>query len=130
MNRHPAPLSTACAAAIWSGVGEVKIARASRIEHAAPDEAEVQRLVAAAAAGNERDLPGLEMQPPHEAIIRVERDEVVMTVRETGQAFVQHGIDAIHKFFHQRFFPVKISETQVFSGRLDSRKSPRRRGPR
>ena len=60
MNRTPAPESTACAAAsIWSGVGEVKTwpgQAASSMP--TPDEAGVHRLVAGAAAGDQRDLAG------------------------------------------------------------------------
>ena len=53
------PLTALVAASIWSGTGEVKTSpgqAASSMPE--PDEAAVQRLVARAAAGDERDLAG------------------------------------------------------------------------
>jgi hypothetical protein len=52
------------------------LARAGRVEHAVADEAGMQRLVARAAARDQRHLARLEVLPAHELALGAERDDV------------------------------------------------------
>ena len=109
MNSTPAPVSTASAAAsIWSGVGEVKTwpgQAASSMPMA--DEAGMQRLMAGAAAGDQRDLAGLERLAPDEFALLAERDDIGMRGGETVEAFREHRVDGVDELLH--FSPPRLA---------------------
>src|SRR5690349_14878835 len=60
----------------------------------------MQRLVSAAAPGNQRHLAGLDLFAAHEAEVAIEYDDVGVASREAGETLVQHRSDAVHEFFH------------------------------
>ena len=69
------------------------LARTGRVEHAAADEAGVQRLVAAAAAGDQRDLARRQLARGARTSARPERDDVGMRGGEAVEALGEqrHG---------------------------------------
>ena len=65
------------------------LAGASGIEHAEADEARMQRLVPRTAAGNQRDLAGLERAAADEFTLGAKQQDIGMGGGETIQAFLE-----------------------------------------
>ena len=93
MNSTPAPVFDRCRR-LDHLVGRRRredLAGASGIEHAVADQAAMQRLVARAAAGYQRDLARLQIPAADEFVAVAENENVGMRRNEAVEAFGQHG---------------------------------------
>ncbi len=64
------------------------------------DETGVQRLMARAAAGNQRHLAGLEVASAHEFVTLAEGDDVGVRGTKTVEAFGQDSVDLVDQLLH------------------------------
>ena len=103
MKSTPAPLSTACGRGqhlVGRRRGE-HLARARGVEHAVADEAGVQRLVARAAARDQRDLARLQLLRRRTNLRSApRRDDVGMRGGEAVERFGEHVVDVVDEFLH------------------------------
>ena len=105
------------------------VAGTGRVEHAQPDEAAVERLVARAAAGQQGDLAPLRAAGAKDDVVGgVDPDEVGVSAAEAREALGDDVLDVVDELLHRAAGALAAMSGCSFGRSRIVRRSSRRRG--